>query len=121
MNIEEFFKEAADFPDLILITKTEGIVSEVRGKFAVQGGEEWLTLKNEACRCHIHLKTDGLSNPNFIRSKNKEGRDMFSVEISGKDGELVLKASYPTKSDLEGSRAAFEKLEAKYGAATAKV
>ncbi len=118
MNAAEFLKDAAAFPDLILITKKEGIVSEVRGKFSVDAGEEWLTLKNEACRCHIHLKTEGLGRPRFIRSKNKEGRDMFSIEIPGQDGELLLKASFPTKSDLEGSRAAFESLESKYGQAS---
>jgi len=112
---EQFLKEIAEYPDLILIVKKEGIISEARGKFTVEMGREWLTIKNEGCRCHIHMKPDECSHANFVRTKNNEGRDMFSIEMMGKDEKLILKASFPTKTAMEESRTAFEKMRERAG------
>ena len=114
MNPEQFLKDITVFNDLILIAKKEGIISEVRGKFSVEQGKEWLTIKNDGCRCHIHLKPDEISHAKFIQNRSKEGREMFSIEILNKNEELILKASFPTQSALEESKTSFEKIKKKY-------
>ncbi len=115
MNLIEFLKDIAEFNDLILINKRDEVISEVRGKFSIEAGEEWLTVKNEGCRCHIHAKLAHISSAKFITNQNKEGRGMYAIEFLNEHEDLLFKISYPTKSDLESSQTAFKALESKYG------
>lgn len=121
MNPLELLKEIAEFKDLILITRKKEIISEIRGKVSVEQGKEWLTIKNEACRCHIRVKSEEIANAKFVESRNNEGREMFAVEFMNVRSELILKVSYPTKSELDASREAFNRLKMKYDGAEVPV
>jgi len=98
----------------ILISKQEGIVSEIRGSVVLSSEDEWVTLKTAGCRCHIHLTKPEVREAAFVTREKKDGTFAYAVEIYASGARLLLKIYFPS-AEGEPPAVEYNRLKGRYG------
>lgn len=104
-----FLKALCENGERILITKPEGVISEIRGRIDCSTKGDWITLKTAGCPCHIHLTRLEIARATFINRTKTDGHVTRLVEFRAKDGRLLLRVYFP--AEPESNAAEYDRLK----------
>ncbi|NNN04946.1 MAG: hypothetical protein HKL90_03500 [Elusimicrobia bacterium] len=79
----------------ILITKPEGVISEIRGRIECREKGDWINLETADCSCHIHLMRQEIASVEFIQRTKTDGHITRLVELRAADRRLLLRVYFP--------------------------
>lgn len=92
-----FLEALCENGERILITKPEGVISEIRGRIDCSTKGDWITLKTSGCPCHIHLMRQEISRVSFINRTKTDGHITRLVEFRAKDNRILLRVYFPAE------------------------
>jgi len=105
--------------DVLLIVKSQGVVSEVRSNsLSIRQKEKWITIGENEGPAHMHVDSEAINTAEFVEEE-KPDRTSFSVRFFDSNGERVLAAFFTkmydeTKSLDSERKELYDKLRKKY-------
>ena len=85
--------------DVLLITKNNGAVSEVRSNsLTVRQKEKWITIGDNDGPAHIHVDSESVASAEFVQEEKPE-RTSFSVRFLDKNHERIFAAFFTKMYD----------------------
>jgi len=116
----ELLSDVIKVPEVLLVVKNEGAVSEVKSNsLGIRQKEKWITIGDNQGPAHMHINSESISHAEFIKEEKPE-RTSFSVRFFDEDNNRVLGAfftkMYDENKKLISDRVRiYDSLEAKYG------
>ena len=119
MLLYDLLSDLVKVDDVLLIVKSQGVVSEVRSNsLSIRQKEKWITIGENEGPAHMHVDSEVINTAEFIEEE-KPDRTSFSVRFFDSNGERVLAAFFTkmydeTKSLDSERKELYDKLRKKY-------
>ena len=119
MLLYDLLSDLVKVDDVLLIVKSQGVVSEVRSNsLSIRQKEKWITIGENEGPAHMHVDSEAINTAEFVEEE-KPDRTSFSVRFFDNNGERVLAAFFTkmydeTKSLDSERKELYDKLRKKY-------
>lgn len=119
MLLYDLLSDLVKVDDVLLIVKSQGVVSEVRSNsLSIRQKEKWITIGENEGPAHMHVDSEAINTAEFVEEE-KPDRMSFSVRFFDSNGERVLAAFFTkmydeTKSLDSERKELYDKLRKKY-------
>ena len=90
----DLLSDLIEVDDVLLITKNNGAVSEVRSNsLTIRQKEKWITIGDNDGPAHIHIDSESVMSAEFVQEEKPE-RTSFSVRFLDKNHERIFAAFF---------------------------
>lgn len=118
--LKDILSELASVPDVLLVVRAGGVVSEIRsGSMVVRQKGKWITIGDNDGPCHMHVDAERVRSARFVEERKAE-RTSFSVQFFDGPGKRILAGFFTKMYTINGGldkrrKTLYDSIRQRYG------